>query len=232
MTFPESSQSILAKLHIAHLDKHTLLGLVVLSIAILVVIVFGACSILGADVYKAYGSDTSSEEQESVVEDSTDASDVQQEEVSSIYVHVAGAVVEPGMYTLDAGARVDDAVKAAGGFVEDANDQSLNLARKLEDGEQLIVPNKEEITDSGDAREDASNGGAPSAAQPDTEGKVNINNASAAELTSLKGIGEATADKIIADREENGSFEKASDIMRVSGIGEKKYQAIKEQITV
>ena len=230
MTFPESSQSILAKLHIAHLDKHTLLGLVLLSIAILVALLLGVVSILDADTHKAYGIDEASR-QESIVEQTQDAAEGAQVSAEKVYVHVAGAVSDPGMYALDAGSRVDDAISAAGGFTDDANDKSVNLARKLEDGEQLIVPSEKEVASAAEATEDTSEDVAVESSSS-SGGKVNINTAGVEELTNLKGVGEATAQKIISERETNGSFKSASDITRVSGIGEKKYEAMKDDITV
>ena len=230
MTFPESSQSILAKLHIAHLDKHTLLGLVLLSIAILVALLLGVVSILDADTHKAYGIDEVSQE-ESIVEQTEDGSADLHTPAEKVYVHVAGAVSEPGMYALESGSRVDDAINAAGGFTDDANDQSVNLARKLEDGEQLIVPSEMEVTAAAESSEEVPDG-AGGGTSASSGGKVNINTADVEELTSLKGVGEATAQKIVAEREANGSFKSASDITRVSGIGEKKYEAMKDDITV
>lgn len=158
-------------------------------------------------------------EQEDAIEVSTE-----EESAASIYVHVTGAVVNPGMYELSQGSRVQDAITAAGGFSEDAFDQSINLARELTDGEQIVVGS------TADQSTTTTESGTQSAAT--ATGKVNINLADAETLMTLDGIGEATAAKIIAYRDANGSFATIEEIKEVSGIGDKKYEAIKDSITV
>lgn len=165
----------------------------------------------------------------------------------ALCVDVAGAVASPGLYRLQAGSRVDDAIKAAGGLAENAHRESVNLARPLSDGEQLVVPTKEQASaaqapgsasvESGPSATSAGSSGgrgagATTASGNVSGGKVNINTASASELTSLKGVGEATAEKIVAYREANGPFKKPEDLKRVSGIGDKKFEAVKDAITV
>lgn len=140
----------------------------------------------------------------------------------SLFVHVSGAVANPGLYELRPGARVADAVQAAGGFAETADTTSCNLARKLQDGEQIIVASA--------ATAEAQQGGtAPTAT---TGGLVNINTASADQLQQLPGIGTSTAQKIVAERLANGPFQSVDDLTRVSGIGEKKLAALRELICV
>lgn len=129
-----------------------------------------------------------------------------------IIVHVKGAVANAGVYELFAGARVCDAIDAAGGFSEEADREAQNLAAVLEDGQQVFVPAKD---DSGEKN-----------------GLVNINKATLHELMSLPGIGEAHARKIIEYREKHGSFNSVSEIKDVEGIGSKKYEAIKDLITI
>ncbi|MFR1640007.1 MAG: helix-hairpin-helix domain-containing protein [Eggerthellaceae bacterium] len=119
------------------------------------------------------------------------------------------------MRELKEGSRVQDAVEAAGGFAENAAPDALNLARVVADGEQVIVPTIEQ-------QEASAAGAAASEASASSGGLVNINAATAAELDALPGIGPATAEKIVADREANGPFSAIEDIKRVSGIGEKK----------
>lgn len=158
-------------------------------------------------------------EQEDAIEVSTE-----EESAASIYVHVTGAVVNPGMYELSQGSRVQDAITAAGGFSEDAFDQSINLARELTDGEQIVVGS------TADQSTTTTESGTQSAAT--ATGEVNINLADAETLMTLDGIGEATAAKIIAYRDANGSFATIEEIKEVPGIGDKKYEAIKDSITV
>lgn len=142
-----------------------------------------------------------------------------------LYVHVTGAVTKPGLYEMPQGSRVKDAVDAAGGFSKDAQQESVNLARLLSDGEQVVVASK-----SAAAPSSSSASSSPSTSA--RGGKVNINSANAEQLMGIDGIGEATAAKIIAYREENGPFKSIEDIKDVSGIGDKKFESMKDSITV
>ncbi|MCC6499870.1 MAG: ComEA family DNA-binding protein [Anaerolineales bacterium] len=142
-----------------------------------------------------------------------------------IVVHITGAVPRPGVYALPRGARVQDAISAAGGFLADADKTGINLARLLEDGEQLEIPLAE--------------GGALVIATPEIDISepsgtelVNINTATQAELETLPGIGPTTAQKIIDYRDANGPFSSIEDIMNVSGIGPGTFERIKDLITV
>jgi competence protein ComEA len=135
------------------------------------------------------------------------------------------------VFELAAGARVIDAVEAAGGALPDAVLAGVNLARPLMDGEQIVVPDEDSAA--APAAQGASGGAAGGAGPPGAGGPgVNINTADAATLQTLPGVGPATASKIIADREANGPFKTPEDLMRVSGIGEKKLEAIRELISV
>lgn len=160
--------------------------------------------------------------------ENSDSEGINEANASTLFVHIAGSVKNPGLYELPQGSRVSDAVSAAGGMSEDANTSSVNLARQLTDGEQIIVASNEDILA---ATETGTSNGSPSG-QVSSQGKVNINTASAEELMTLDGVGEATADKIIAYRQENGSFSRIEEIKEVSGIGEKKFEAMKDAITV
>lgn len=134
-----------------------------------------------------------------------------------LVVHVAGAVAAPGVYELPPGARVRDALAAAGGLLAAANGDGLNQAAPLSDGMQVIVAAAAEA-----APATGASGG----------GKVNINTAGLDALVALPGIGPATAQKIIDYREENGAFEKTADIVNVPGIGPSTFDTIKDLITV
>lgn len=160
--------------------------------------------------------------------ENSDSEGTNEANASTLFVHIAGSVKNPGLYELPQGSRVSDAVSAAGGMSEDANTSSVNLARQLTDGEQIIVASNEDILA---ATETGTSNGSPSG-QVSSQGKVNINTASAEELMTLDGVGEATADKIIAYRQENGPFARIEEIKEVSGIGEKKFEAMKDAITV
>ena len=144
---------------------------------------------------------------------------------SLVVVHIDGCVSSPGVYELeDDPARVIDLVDAAGGLTEDADTSRINLAQPLVDGSKVHVPSADEAV--------AGDGGGGAAAASAESGLVNINLADKQQLMSLPGVGEATADAIIRDREANGPFLIPEDLMRVSGIGEKKFERLKDGIHV
>lgn len=138
----------------------------------------------------------------------------------TVVVHVAGAVVSPGLYEFDEGARVGDAVAAAGGLAEDADDSLINLAEGLRDGQRVFVPRAGQ---EGQAV-------AQSVGRDGAGALLDINAATAAELESLPGIGESTAQAIVRDREQRGPFSSIEDVMRVSGIGQKKFDGFSSLI--
>lgn len=140
-----------------------------------------------------------------------------------VVVHVAGAVSSPGVYTLPADSRVDDAVRAAGATA-DADLSQLNLAQKLADGQKITVPV------AGAAPADGSS--AATTADSESGALININTATQEELESLPSIGEVRAQAIIAYREEHGGFRTTDELMEVSGIGEKIFADIAPHITV
>ncbi|MBI5877939.1 MAG: helix-hairpin-helix domain-containing protein [Chloroflexi bacterium] len=143
-----------------------------------------------------------------------------------IVVQVSGAVKQPGVYRIEAGARVSDAVTAAGGVTDDADVSHFNLARKAIDGELIIVPR---IGETPVAQSPGST--APTTAAPRT-GKVNINTADAAELDTLPGIGPELAQRIIAYRQAHGPFARIEDLDNVSGIGPSTLERLRDLITV
>lgn len=148
-------------------------------------------------------------------------------EPTEIVVHVAGAVVQPGVYRLAPGSRVDDAVGIAGGPLGSAALDGLNLARILADGEQVYVLTADEVASGAGPPSNTGGGAAGSAAG----GQVDINRATASELEELPGVGPATAQKIVDDREANGPFGKPEDLMRVPGIGPKKFESMREFVS-
>lgn len=154
-----------------------------------------------------------------------------------IVVHVTGEVQHPGVYRLNAGSRVVDAVNMAGSTEKSALDY-LNLAAPLQDGNQIVVYNKDQL----DARSLSAGVGSGTAGLPPPAGQtggfagasglININTAGQAQLEELPGIGPALAQRIIDHRTKNGPFLSTEDIMVVSGIGEKRYEQLKDLITV
>jgi len=158
-----------------------------------------------------------------------------------IAVHVVGAVPRPGLYELAEGARVQDAIDAAGGMLADASVDTLNLAALLKDGQQLVIPFQDgrEVTKAGDTVDlpssDSESDIPPNATDEpfdNTNGELlNLNTATLEELESLPGIGPTLAQRIIDYRDQNG-FYVIEDIMNVSGIGESTFEEIKDLITV
>lgn len=144
-----------------------------------------------------------------------------------VYVHVCGQVVSPGLYTLPEGSRVDDALKLAGGFTEEADTDYLNLAMLLTDGMKLYLPAKGE-----DVPVMEENQGNAADSYGDKATTVNINRADVAKLCTLSGIGESRAKDIISYRESHGGFAKIEDIMKVPGIKESIFMKIKDSISV
>lgn len=136
-----------------------------------------------------------------------------------LYVHVSGAVAAPGLYVLETGARVVDAVAAAGGFAPDADQASVNLARPVTDGEQLHVPR------AGEASTDATAGDS-------SAGLVDLNAADAATLETLPRVGPALAQRIIEWRDANGRFTAIEDLLAVPGIGDKMLDSLRDLVRV
>ncbi|MEN9753007.1 MAG: hypothetical protein RL670_698 [Actinomycetota bacterium] len=141
-------------------------------------------------------------------------------EPPKLFIHVVGAVVHPGIYQLDFNNRVFDAIEAAGGFSDSADEGSVNLARVLADGEQIVVTKQGEAAAVG-----------ASIASGSGSALINLNRATVAELDTLPGIGPAIAARIIDWRTANGGFRKKEDLMQVKGIGKKLFANIKDSVT-
>lgn len=223
MEIPEKARELLARAGLGGLSDRAVLalGVAVVGVALLGVWRFwpapGGVEVSTApDVEITQPSDQASA-------DTTSSPSAEQ-----VVVHVVGAVIRPGVYSLASGSRVSDAIAAAGGPTGNAAEEGLNLARVLADGEQIVMLTAEELA--AGVQPAASGGSAPGGATG-AQGKVDINRATAAELDALPGVGPSTAEKIVADREANGPFNKIEDLMRVSGIGEKKFDALKDLVT-
>ena len=141
------------------------------------------------------------------------------DENNKIKVYIAGEVNTPGVFELDEDSRVEDAIASAGGLTNLANIKNINLALIIEDGEKIYIPNinDNDIIDY-------------SAQESPKSSKVNINKADVSELQNLPGVGVSLAEKIFNYRKENGNFKKIEDLKNVNGIGEKKFEALKEYI--
>jgi competence protein ComEA len=140
-------------------------------------------------------------------------------------VHVVGAVRAPGVYRLVAGARVEDAIARAGGATARADLQAINLAAKVADGQQVVVPRK-----GGAPAGAAASGSADPSAAP--SGPINLNSATAAQLDTLDGVGPSTAQKILDYRTAHGGFSSIEDLASIPGIGPKRLESLRKQVTV
>lgn len=150
-----------------------------------------------------------------------------------IYVDVCGAVVSPGVYRLDQGSRVFQAIEAAGGMQEEAASSAVNQAQPVSDGQQIYVPTQEEV-EQGNISVNASSGTQTQEGQQQSaeDGKINLNTADTETLKTLSGVGDSKAQAIVAWREENGGFSSIEDIMQVPGIKESTFAKIKDKIAV
>ena len=150
-------------------------------------------------------------------------------------VHVDGAVKSPGLYALQmVNPRVNDAIQIAGGLTEDANSQGINLASPIEDGQKIYIPRKGEEAPPEISQPDQNKATSNKQTDKKRDKKtvVDINRATVEEFTQLKGVGEGLAKRIVADRQKNGPFKTTEDLMRVSGIGQKKFDQLKDNIRV
>jgi competence protein ComEA len=134
---------------------------------------------------------------------------------SQIFVHVAGEVRKPGLYAVEVGSRVEDAIELAGGMTSSAFEQSVNLARMVSDGEQIVVLDKSQVSSGGTSSQ-----------------FISLNNATLEQLESLPGVGPAMASRIIEHREAIGSFSDLTQLKDVSGIGDKLYAKISKDLTL
>ncbi|MDO4400133.1 MAG: helix-hairpin-helix domain-containing protein [Coriobacteriia bacterium] len=242
MSFLEEVERVQDKLPARRLSRPMLVGIVCLAAAIVMLTALGVASTARGDFVVGNTASSSSAATETLAGDDgvDDASgqDGTQEQAnesassSSCFVYVVGAVKKPGVYELDADSRVNDAVSLAGGFDQSADRAAVNLARPIVDGEQIYIPEEGEQAPVPEADESSKAPSAGTSSGGSSDGKVNINSATESELESLPGIGEVMAGRIVEDREEQGPFAAPEDLMRVSGIGEKKYASIADLITV
>jgi competence protein ComEA len=145
-----------------------------------------------------------------------------------LVVHVAGAVADPGVYRLDAGARVVDAVAAAGGLAPDADEGRVNLAAPVADGERVYVPRQGE----GPPPEPAAPASTPGGTATGTASPVDLNRATATDLEALPGVGPATAAAILEHRSRIGAFTSVEQLIEVRGIGPAKLEQLRPLVRV
>lgn len=148
------------------------------------------------------------------------------------YVDIKGEVLRPGVYEFSCESRIQEVIKKAGGFTEEADETKINLAQKISDQMQIIVPNvhskQEEGVTEGNSEKGNSSNTTPSNSK---QGTVNINTATLEELQTIKGIGKKKAEAILQYRKEHGAFRSKEDLLQVKGIGKKALEAIESQVT-
>jgi competence protein ComEA len=133
-----------------------------------------------------------------------------------VVVHVAGAVRKPGVYTLPAGSRVDDAVERAGGITSDGSPDAINLAARLNDGQQVVVP--------------STKNGAATATATAPDAPISLGSATVEQLDTVEGIGPVTAQKIVDYRDQHGGFSSVDELDQVPGIGPATMEALKTRL--
>ena len=213
MSFQEFAQSAQRRSHMGHVKPSVVIGSAVIALVLVGIVAAGWAGLAAAGDVQ-------------VVE----AQQAAETTPKTICVHVAGCVNSPGVCTLEEGARVSDAIAAVGGLNADAADESINLARIVQDGEQIIVLSQEEAAQSAEvARSEVATSHATGA---QADARVNLNTADATQLQTLSGIGASKAAKIIAYREQQGPFKSIDDLLNVSGIGEKTLEALRDSICV
>ena len=148
------------------------------------------------------------------------------------YVDIKGEVLRPGVYEFSCESRIQEVIKKAGGFTEEADETKINLAQKITDQMQIIVPNLHSKQEGGVTEGNSEKGNLSNTTPSNSkQGTVNINTATLEELQTIKGIGKKKAEAILQYRKEHGSFRTKEDLLQVKGIGKKALEAIESQVT-
>ena len=207
-------------------------------------IVIGLCAIAGIKIFESEGNArydiAQSEDIQKESSDSKESSSINQNgnaqstNSTEVTVYISGAVKTEGVVTMSSEDRLSDAIKVMGGIVEGADMNAINLAEKLIDGKHYVIPKQGEQIPM-DVNAGGSTSGVAQTSGENAQGQgglVNINTATLEQLDTLPGVGEATANKIITYREENGGFKSIEDLKNVKGIGDKKFEDMKSSICV
>lgn len=147
------------------------------------------------------------------------------------YVDIKGEVLRPGVYEFSCESRMQEVIKKAGGFTEEADETKINLAQKISDQMQIIVPNLHSQQEGGVTEGNSGKGNLSNTTPSNSkQGTVNINTATLEELQTIKGIGKKKAEAILQYRKEHGAFRTKEDLLQVKGIGKKALEAIESQV--
>lgn len=217
---------------IKKLDKdYIVIGIIIIAVIIFIVLNIGKVTEFNKEEKENTTINASIEESKNNIEEKEikENEEEQKEVGTGIFVHIDGWIQNPGVYEIKENDRVNTIIEKAGGLKEGASIKSINLAARLSDGDKIYIPNREEEKQIETTEVKGNNTGTVKITK---NSKININKASISELKQITGIGESTANKIIDYRDNVGKFKKIEDIKKVKGIGDSKYESIKDKITI
>jgi competence protein comEA helix-hairpin-helix repeat region len=218
--------------NIRKLDKdYIVIGIIIIAVIIFIVLNIGKVTEFNKEEKENTTINASIEESKNDIEEKENKENKEEtkEMGTGIFVHIDGWIQNPGVYEIKENDRVNTIIEKAGGLKEGASIKSINLAARLSDGDKIYIPNREEEKQIETTEVKGNNTGTVKITK---NSKININKASISELKQITGIGESTANKIIDYRENVGKFKKIEDIKEVKGIGDSKYESIKDKITI
>ena len=210
-------------------DKdYIVIGIIIIAVIIFIVLNIGKVTEFNKEEKENTTINASIEESKNDIEEKENKEEPK-EMGTGIFVHIDGWIQNPGVYEIKENDRVNTIIEKAGGLKEGASIKSINLAARLSDGDKIYIPNREEEKQIETTEVKRNNTGTVKITK---NSKININKASISELKQITGIGESTANKIIDYRDNVGKFKKIEDIKEVKGIGDSKYESIKDKITI
>ena len=218
--------------NIRKLDKdYIVIGIIIIAVIIFIVLNIGKVTEFNKGEKENTTINASIEESKNDIEEKENKENKEEtkEMGTGIFVHIDGWIQNPGVYEIKENDRVNTIIEKAGGLKEGASIKSINLAARLSDGDKIYIPNREEEKQIETTEVKGNNIGTVKITK---NSKININKASISELKQITGIGESTANKIIDYRDNVGKFKKIEDIKEVKGIGDSKYESIKDKITI
>lgn len=218
--------------NIRKLDKdYIVIGIIIIAVIIFIVLNIGKVTEFNKEEKENTTINASIEESKNDIEEKEikENKEETKEMGTGIFVHIDGWIQNPGVYEIKENDRVNTIIEKAGGLKEGASIKSINLAARLSDGDKIYIPNREEEKQIETTEVKGNNTGTVKRTK---NSKININKASITELKQITGIGESTANKIIDYRDNVGKFKKIEDIKEVKGIGDSKYESIKDKITI
>lgn len=218
--------------NIRKLDKdYIVIGIIIIAVIVFIVLNIGKVTEFNKEEKENTTINASIEESKNDIEEKENKENKEEtkEMGTGIFVHIDGWIQNPGVYEIKENDRVNTIIEKAGGLKEGASIKSINLAARLSDGDKIYIPNREEEKQIETTEVKGNNTGTVKITK---NSKVNINKASITELKQITGIGESTANKIIDYRDNVGKFKKIEDIKEVKGIGDSKYESIKDKITI